>query len=524
MNYSLTQCPICTYDRNPFNAESCELCETSLAETGKLATIASPLQFNKMKSNVLEAVSVVPRAEDSFREMKAWLLEWSKSQAEKTKSFVSTARSAQMYLRNHLANVDLSSNKDSATKLLEPAKPKDTAPDPICSDPWFTDSPQPELPSKSKLASNRVEKKDSQALKQQLNNVSKLVANRFTSSKTHTVAKTILMLTAMFGVSSITTVFIYNQYVREQSITWEKQSPSLYSDIKLYDTMQNVPNVPEGLFSYGGALCFAALQRDGMNAAIAEAHPSFSLRYVEPRASNPGCTTGIKMLLEGELSIAQNSRPLTAGEINVANSRGYQLESVPVALDGIAFYTHKSLGVKSLSLQQVKDIYLGKITNWKQLGGKDLPITPIGLDPQIDSILRLLMETNHAPAIGENVVIARDFTSAVRETSSTPGAISYASSAVLKGQSSIAPVALSANNNSPSVSAILADGTVNLQAFEKNVYPLTRRLYVVIRRDGSPDEKAGTAYTNLLLSKEGQKIVKKAGFVPLFSDDTSKSQ
>ena len=528
MNYSLTQCPVCTYDRNSFNAKSCELCGAPLAETGKLATVASPPQFEKMRSSVLEAVSTMPRAvpftEDSFREMKARLLEISKSQAEKTKvSLVSTARSAEMHLRRQLSRVDLTSpkTKNSATKLLTAAKPKNTDADPTHSDdPWLTDSPKPDLPNKP--ASNNKEQTNSQ-VKQQLGNVSQLVANRFTSPKTFTVVKILLMLTAMFGVSSITRVLVYNQYGREQSITQQQKSPSIYSDIKLYDTMKAVPNVPEGLFSYGGALCFAALQRDGMNAAINNAYPSFSLRYVEPRASNPGCTTGIRMLLNGELSIAQNSRPLTAEEINVADSRGYKLESVPVALDGIAFYTHKSLGVKSLSLKQMRDIYLGKITNWKQLGGKDLVITPIGLDPEIDSILRLLMETEDAPAIGENVVIARDFTSAIRETSSIPGAISYASSAVLKEQNSITPVALSANSNSPSVSAILADGTVNLQAFEKNIYPLTRRLFVVIRRDGSPEEKAGVAYTNLLLSKEGQKIFRRAGFVPLFSDSPSKS-
>ena len=351
--------------------------------------------------------------------------------------------------------------------------------------------------------------------------ISDRVFDRFTSPKNLAFAKTLLILAAMFGVSSVTTVFIFNRYSREQSVS-QQQPPSTYSDIKLYETMKAVPNVPKGLFSYGGALCFAALQRDGMNAAIGNAHPSFGLRYVEPRASNPGCTTGIRMLLDGELSIAQNSRPLTAAEVDIASSRGYELESVPVAIDGIVFYTNKSLGIKSLSLEQIKDIYLGKITNWKEIGGKDLPITPVGLDPKIDSILRLVMETENAPTTGKNVTIARDFTSAIRQTSSTPGAISYASSAVLKGQSSILPIALSANADSPSVSAILADGMVNLQAFEKNVYPLTRRLFVVIRRDGSPEEKAGVAYTNFLLSEEGQKIVKRAGFVPLFSDASSK--
>ena len=520
------ECPVCTYDRNPFDAKSCELCEASLTEVANLAKIDSlSSQFKKLKKrHSLEAVSVIPYAKDPFRDMKAWLLEFSESQAKNISvSLVSTARSAKTHLRDRLVKT----NKPRLeNRLLPGAKPEtkfdngqqNDATNLADSDPWLSDSPNSDTSISIPSSNNKVDSTNFTDLKQQIGHVSNRLASKFKSPKTLAIAKVLLMLTAMIGVSSITTILVYNQYGREESVAQQKKSLSTYSDIKLYDTMKAVSDVPEGLFSYGGALCFAALQRDGMNAAIRNAHPSFALRYVEPVSSNPGCTTGIKMLLNGELSIAQNSRPLTVEEVNVASSRGYKLESVPVAIDGIVFYTNKSLGIKSLSLEQMRDIYLGQITNWKQLGGKDLPITPISLDPKIDSILRLLMETENAPAIGNNVVITRDFTSAIRQTSSTPGAISYASSAVLKGQSSITPIALSANSTSPSVSAILADGMVNLQAFEKNVYPLTRRLYVVIRRDGSPDEKAGVAYTNLLLSREGQKIFRKAGFVPLFSD------
>lgn len=124
----------------------------------------------------------------------------------------------------------------------------------------------------------------------------------------------------------------------------------------------------------------------------------------------------------------------------------------------------------------------------------DLPIIPVSLDPKFDDLISLLMKTDNenVPQIGKDVVITRDFTTAIRKTSSTPGSISYASSAILKNQKSIRPIALAANDSdSAPVSALLADGSVNLQAFEKNLYPLTRRLFVVIRRDGTPEEKAG---------------------------------
>ncbi|MEM7590597.1 MAG: substrate-binding domain-containing protein [Cyanobacteria bacterium P01_A01_bin.83] len=540
MNYSPIECPVCTYNRNALNAKNCKLCGTPLAEIANFTEITSlsPRLENVKKRSSVGSVKPRNRTKDSFGNMKAWLSQLSQSYGRNADvAVVSTARGLAMHLRRHLTKmtkfrqqVDVDKRSSAGQRNLG-SKPfgteqqKNFGANLYCNDPWSSDSPQLDSSSSKPSSESKVEPTDSIGVKQQIGNVSNHVVDRLASPKTFAVAKILLILAAMFGVSSMTTIFIYNRYGQEPlSVTQQKEPPSTYSDIKLYDTMEAVPNVPEGVFSYGGALCFAALQRDGMNAAISNAYPTFLLRYVEPISSNPGCTTGIKMLLDGELSIAQNSRPLTTAEVNVASSRGYKLESVPVAIDGIVFYTNKSLGIKSLSLEQMRDIYFGKITNWKQVGGKDLPITPIGLDPKIDSIMRLLMETENAPTISDNVVIARDFTSAIRKASSTPGAISYASSAILKGQSSITPIALSANSDSPAVSAILADGTVNLQAFEKNVYPLTRRLYVVIRRDGSPEEKAGVAYTNLLLSKEGQNIFKRAGFVPLFSDGSSKSQ
>jgi len=57
--------------------------------------------------------------------------------------------------------------------------------------------------------------------------------------------------------------------------------------------------------------------------------------------------------------------------------------------------------------------------------------------------------------------------------------------------------------------------TVNKSAFANGAYPLTRRLFVVIKRDGRLDEQAGVAYTNMILSDQGQELVEKAGFVPL---------
>ena len=60
------------------------------------------------------------------------------------------------------------------------------------------------------------------------------------------------------------------------------------------------------------------------------------------------------------------------------------------------------------------------------------------------------------------------------------------------------------------------NGQINLKALRNGSYPITRRMYVVVRRDGTVEEQAGIAYSNLLLTNQGQQIIKNAGFVPLY--------
>lgn len=293
------------------------------------------------------------------------------------------------------------------------------------------------------------------------------------------------------------------------------ESSSIETNIVSYRQLKDVVNVPSGTFSYGGSICFAALQREGMNEAIERIYPRFKLSYREP-LGNPGCATGIGMLIDKELSFAQHAKPLTEEEYQRARLAGFNLEATPIALDGIVFYTHKSLDIKSLSLKQLRDIFSGKIDNWQQVGGENMPITTVSLDPKVDEVLPLLKEKTGDFTLDAETKIVRDYTSAIREVAGDPGAISYASSAILKGQQSIQPLSLLRDENTIPVAALLNDGSVNLQAFHRQNYPLTRQLFVIIRKDGTIHEKAGIAYINFLASQEGQKILEKAGFYPMY--------
>ena len=284
-------------------------------------------------------------------------------------------------------------------------------------------------------------------------------------------------------------------------------------EISLYDSMSQIKDVPSGLFSYGGALYFAPLVSHGINDAVTKAHPNFDLRYTQPANGDNSYAHGIKMLLDGELSFAFNGRSLTDEEYAQAELRDIELLQVPIAIDGITVFGNRDLGIDNLSLDRVRDIFTGKITNWQQLGGADLPITPILLTPENLEILGI----ENPEYIPDTTKYASNYTLAVRDVIATPGAISFASTSLIQNQQGIKVFNLAAIDSSNYVAPIVEEQP-NLEGFKNGIYPLTRRLFVVIRQDGTPERLAGKAYVQMLLSRQGQEIVEESGFVPLYNE------
>jgi phosphate transport system substrate-binding protein len=291
---------------------------------------------------------------------------------------------------------------------------------------------------------------------------------------------------------------------------------STSSGIRPYNLIRDVENVPSGLFNYAGGVTFANLTAHGMHDVIAKAHPQFRLRYTESLHSKPGSGTASTLLINGQTSFAQTARPLNDQEYSKAQARGFSLEQVPVSLDGIAFYTHPDFKIPGLSLDQVQNIFMGKLTNWKQVGGPNLPIRPFSQDPQASSVISLLLDEAKGQRLGPNVRIIYSITDAIRKVANTPGGISYSSPSLILNQKTVCPLKLAKTGSKQYIPAFLANGKqVNIEALRVGTYPLTRRLFIVFRRDGTLDEQAGVAYTNLLLSNEGQRIIETAGFVPI---------
>lgn len=87
-----------------------------------------------------------------------------------------------------------------------------------------------------------------------------------------------------------------------------------------------------------------------------------------------GSGTGIEALINGTAQVANASREMNENEYNRAKEKGIDVYPVIFAIDAVAFITHSETGIDSLSLEQIRNIYTGKIRNWKEVSGNDLEI------------------------------------------------------------------------------------------------------------------------------------------------------
>ena len=268
-------------------------------------------------------------------------------------------------------------------------------------------------------------------------------------------------------------------------------------------------------FTYGGATAFAPIRsRENeklIEKAISRKISGFDLVYLDVTDDKPGSGAGIKMLIEGQISLAHSSRPLRDEEVEKAKKRGFSLKQIPVALDGIAVYVNPDLNISNLTLDQVRGLFTGRIRNWKMLGGPTLRVTPISLSNEgKDTTDFFQRDVMGGQSFASNLRDARDPTNAIREVSAIPGGIGYASAPLVCDQKTIKPVDL-AKKVGESYLKPCTDNQPNIAAFDGS-YPITRRLFVIYREDESDDAEAGEAYANMLQSKEGQELLKEAGF------------
>jgi phosphate transport system substrate-binding protein len=234
--------------------------------------------------------------------------------------------------------------------------------------------------------------------------------------------------------------------------------------------------------------------------AFAEYYMSLN-KGVNITVSESGSGNGAKSLINGACDIANMSRFMKGKEFKAAAEKGIMPVAHVVALDGIAMVVHPSNPVKDITVAQVRDIYMGKITSWKQLGGPDRAIVMISRDTNsgtFETFNKLVMKktkiVDGCEYVGSNGAIRG-------RVQSTPTALGYVGLGFLdrtvKG--------LKVNGIYPSNKTISA-GT----------YPIARPLFMFT--NGYPKMGSGVyQFITIYLTKKGQEIVKRIGFVPCTS-------
>ncbi|MGK7917306.1 MAG: PstS family phosphate ABC transporter substrate-binding protein, partial [Prochloraceae cyanobacterium] len=316
-----------------------------------------------------------------------------------------------------------------------------------------------------------------------------------------------------------------NSPINKPSQVTPQNSPMARNE-RRYSSFSQVDEVPSGTFRYGGSTAWSTL-RSQVHPGIESVWPEFNLLELQHPTIAPSSAIAVQMLLYDHLHVAHSSRPLQPVEYQKAQEYGFKIKQIPVAIDGIAFAVNPELNLTGLTLAQLRDIYTGKITNWKQVGGPNLKIVPYSRSPQVSGTAEFFVShVLSQEKFASHVKLVTNINRTLKKLANNRGGIFYASAPEILSHCSVKPLAigLSVEKLIPpyqkpllkSNSCETQHNLVNHKVFLDASYPLTRKLYVIMKQNARIDEQAGIAYAKLLLSKEGQKLIEKAGFVPIY--------
>ena len=212
--------------------------------------------------------------------------------------------------------------------------------------------------------------------------------------------------------------------------------------------------------------------------------------------SGGGSGEGIKALIDKSTNIANSSREIKANEVELAKSKGVNPVETIVAVDAIVPIVNPKNKVRNLSIDQLSQIYQGKITNWKDVGGDNLQIVVVSRDSSSGTF----------EAWSEMVLHKAKVTPRAQMQASN-GAIVQA---VSKNRYAIGYIGLGYINKAVKPLTVNAVQATARTAISKE-FPIARPLYMYT--DGKPAGETAK-YIQFILSPAGQSLVAKAGYVP----------
>jgi phosphate transport system substrate-binding protein len=215
-----------------------------------------------------------------------------------------------------------------------------------------------------------------------------------------------------------------------------------------------------------------------------------------------GSGTGISALINGTTDVCQSSRAMKPAEKEKLRDR-YNTTGVevPVARDGLAVYVNASNPLTEISMDQLKQIFTGKVTNWKEVGGPDSKMIVYSRENSSGTYV----------FFKETVLGGADFTPRAQTMPGTAAVVNavakekfgigYGGAAYAKGIKILKVKAASGAAIEPTKATVL-----------NGSYPLARPLFFYLRNKATGDIKS---FTDYVLSPEGQGLVEKVGYYPI---------
>jgi phosphate transport system substrate-binding protein len=216
-----------------------------------------------------------------------------------------------------------------------------------------------------------------------------------------------------------------------------------------------------------------------------------------------GSGVGIAALITGTTDIAMSSRKLKMDEKLKLQDAGKAYTEKIFAMDALSVIVNPGNKVSQLTREQIEGIYTGKIRNWQEVGGENLPIVLYSRESSSGTY----------EFFKEHVLNNKNYSSAsllmpatgaiIQSVSQTKGAIGYVGLAYV--ENSVKSLKVSYDNGKTYF-------TPSVEAAKNKIYPITRPLFLYYLTSMEPAVKN---YVNYILSDEGQKIVMEVGYIPL---------
>lgn len=216
-----------------------------------------------------------------------------------------------------------------------------------------------------------------------------------------------------------------------------------------------------------------------------------------------GTGVGISALMDNTTEIAMASRPIKFSEKMKVKAAKQEVDEVIVAYDALAVVVHPSNPVSKLTRQQLEDIFRGKITNWKQVGGDDRKIVVYSRETSSGTYEffkeSVLKNKNYMPSS-----LSMPATGAIiQSVSQTKGAIGYVGLAYVSPRTKTLAVSYDDGKHY---------ATPTVENATNKTYPIVRPLYYYY---DTKNKAQVTPLLDFILSPEGQNIIKKSGYIPV---------